>query len=89
MKLGQNVIVLMKSRTNMKMDHVTTRSLGQILEKDCVCSRDHIFGLMFMKHGQSVCLDAVLYILKIGHIGSKSRSLDQIIDDPMLVIKGL
>ena len=36
MKLGQSV-VLMKSRTNLKMGHVgsKTRSLVQILEKPC------------------------------------------------------
>ena len=67
-----------------------TRSLGQILEKPCVFSGDQIFGLIFMKLGQSFCLDEIMYIfLKIGHIRSKSRSLGQIVEDPMLVTKGL
>ena len=37
------------------MDYVgsKTRSLGQNLEKPCVCSRDQIFGLILMKLGQS------------------------------------
>ena len=42
-----------------------------------------------MKLGQSFCLDEISYILKIGHVGSKTRSLGQIIKGPMLVTKGL
>ena len=43
------------------MGHVglKTRSLGQILEKPCVCSRGHIFCLIIMKLGQNVCLDKI------------------------------
>ena len=66
MKLGQNVC--MKSRTGFKMDHVgaKTRSLGQILEKPCVCSRGHIFSLIIMKFGQNVCLDKIWDIFENG-----------------------
>ena len=34
------MFVLMKSRSNLKMGHIwsKTRSLGQILEKHCVCA---------------------------------------------------
>ena len=41
------------------MGHVwsKTRSIGQILEKLCVCSRGHIFSPIIMKLGQNVCLD--------------------------------
>ena len=48
----------------MKMGHVgsKTRSLGQILQKPCVCSRDQIFGLILMKLGQRFCLDEILYM---------------------------
>ena len=44
------------------MGHVEseTRSLGQILEKPCVCSRGHIFSPIIMKLGQNVCLDVIL-----------------------------
>ena len=43
------------------MGHVgsKTRSLGQILEKPCVCSRGHIFSPIIMKLGQNVCLDEI------------------------------
>ena len=73
------------------MDHVgsKTRSLSQILEKPCVCSRDQIFGLIFMKLGQSFCLDKILYMFEMGHVESKTRSLGQIIEDPILVTEGL
>ena len=60
------------------------RSLGQMLEKPYLCSRDQIFCLILMKLGQSVYLDEILYILKMGHVGSKSRSLGQIKEDPAL-----
>ena len=75
---------------NTKMGHVGSkiRSLGQILEKPCLCSRDQIFGLILMKLGLSVCLDESCTCLKIGYVGSKGRSLCQIIKDPMLVVKG-
>ena len=75
----------------MKMDHVgsKTRSLGQILEKPCVCSRDQIFVLILMKLGQSFCLNESCTCLKMGHVESKTRSLGQIIADPMLVTEGL
>ena len=36
-----------------------TRSLGQILEKLCVCFKGHIFYLIHMKLGQNVCLDKI------------------------------
>ena len=56
------MFVLMKSRTRSKMGHVgsETRSLGQILEKPCVCSRGHVFSPIIMKLGQNVCLDVIM-----------------------------
>ena len=71
------------------MDHVgsKTRSLGQILEKPCVCSRDQIFGLIFMKLDFASIKSCTC--LKMGHVESKTRSLGQIIEDPMLVTEGL
>ena len=73
------------------MGHVgsKTRSLTQTLEKPCVCSRDQIFGLILMKLIQSFCLDETLYIFENGSYWVKTRSLGQIIEDPILVTKGL
>ena len=50
------------------MGHVGSKpmSLGQILEKPCVCSRDQISSLILMKLGQSVCLSEILYIFENG-----------------------
>ena len=47
-----------------KMGHVgsKTRSLGQISEKPCVCSRDQIFGLILMKLGHSFCPDEIFFL---------------------------
>ena len=55
------MFVLMKSRTDLKTDHIgsKTRSLGQILEKPCVCFKVHIFDSILMKLGQNVCLDKI------------------------------
>ena len=36
-----------------------SRSLSQILEKDCVCSKGHIFSPISTKLGQNVCLDEI------------------------------
>ena len=51
----------MKSQTILKMGYVRskTRSLGQSLEKPCVCSIDHIFSPIIMKLGQNVCHDEI------------------------------
>ena len=57
------------------------QKLGQILEKPCVCSRDQIFRV-FASMKSCTCL-------KMGHVESKTRSLGQIIEDPMLVTVGL
>ena len=58
MKLGQNVC-LDKISDEFKMGHVgpKTRSLGQILEKPCVISRDFILVQILIKLGKNVCLD--------------------------------
>ena len=49
----------MKSLRHLKMGHVgsKTRSLGQILEKPCVCSRGCNFTPIIMKLSLTVCLD--------------------------------
>ena len=65
-----------------------TRSLGQILEKPCVCSRGHIFSPIIVKLAQSVCLEEISNDLKMGHIRSKTRSLDQIIEKPCVGCRG-
>ena len=51
----------MKSRTNLKMGHVwsKTRSQGKILENPCECSRGHIFSPIIMTLGQIDCLDEI------------------------------
>ena len=63
------------------MDNVGSknRSLGQIIEKPCVCSRDHLLCLIIMKLGQNDFLEENSKNLKMGHVGSKTRSLDQIL----------
>ena len=55
------MFVWMKSRTSSKMVHVgsKTMSSGQIVEKTCIRSKRHIFGLIIMKLSQNVCLDEI------------------------------
>ena len=52
MKLGQNVFL----DDTSEMGHVgsKTRSLGQMLEKPCVCSRGHTFSLKTLKLDQHI-----------------------------------
>ena len=45
---------------------VKTRSLGQILEKSCVRSRDHILSPILMKRGQNSCLNEISDVLENG-----------------------
>ena len=51
----------MKSLTGLKMGHVgsKTRSLGQIFEIHCECSRGHIFSLIIIKIDQNFYLDEI------------------------------
>ena len=60
------------------MGHVAskTRSLGQILEKLCLCSRGHIFSKIIMKLCQNVCPDEFQTSSKMG------KKLGQILEKP-------
>ena len=61
------MVVLMQSRTTLKMGHVGSkiRSLGQMLEKPCVHSEGHIFSPILMKLDQNVFVDEVSDKFKI------------------------
>ena len=41
-----------------------------------------------MKLGQNVCLDEILDEFEIGHVGSKTRSLGQILEKPCVRFRG-
>ena len=43
---------------------------------------------IIVKFGQNVCLDKILTSLKIGCVGSKTRSLGQILEKPCVHSKG-
>ena len=68
------MFVLTKSRTSLQFGHVgsKTRSLGQILEKPCVCCRGHIFSQILVKCGENVCLDKISNKIEIGLCGVKN-----------------
>ena len=91
MKRGQNVC-LDESQMCAKMGHVwsKTRSLSQMLEKPCICSRGHIFSPIVMKHGLNVCFVMMKSqkSLKMGHVRSKIRSLCQILEKPCVCSGG-
>ena len=67
MRLGQN-FCLDEISDNLKIGHggSQTMSLGQVLEKPCICSRGHIFSPIIVKLGQNVCLDEILDELESG-----------------------
>ena len=50
------MLIIIISRSSSKLGHVgsKTRSLGQILEKPCVHSKEHSFDPKFMKLYQNV-----------------------------------
>ena len=77
------MFVSIKSQTSLEMGYIEskTRSLHQILEKNCVGSRGHMFSLMHMKLSQTVCLDQILYEFKNGSSGVKTRSLGQFLEN--------
>ena len=41
-----------------------------------------------MKLGQNVCLDEISDKVEMGHVGSKTRSLCQIIEKPLVCSRG-
>ena len=75
---------------SLKMDHVRskTRSLGQNLEKPCVCSRGHIFSPIIMKFGQNVCFDEISDEFENGSCWVKTRSLGQILEKACVCSRG-
>ena len=75
---------------NLKLGHEgsKTRSLGQILEKPCVCSRCHIFSQVLVTFGPNVCLDKISDKFEIGSCGAKTRSLGQILEKPCVRSRG-
>ena len=56
------------------MAHVESKtwSLGQILEKSCIRTRDHIFILIIMNFDQHVCLDEFSHKFENGSCGVKN-----------------
>ena len=79
------MLIFIKSRSCSKLGHVgsKTKSLGQILEKPFVHSREHSLEQKFMNLFQNVKDDHTTFLkFKTGHVGSKTRSLGQILEKP-------
>ena len=51
---------------------MSDQTLGQVLEKPCVRSRDYIFCPIIMKLGENVCLDEISYVLEMGHASGQN-----------------
>ena len=75
----------MKSRKSLKNGScwVKTRSLGQMLEKPCVCSGGHIFSLIKMFVLMKSCTN-----LGMGHVGSKTRSPGHTLEKACVQFRG-
>ena len=77
------MLIPIKSGSGLKLDHVgsKTRSLDQILEKHCVCSRGRSSEAKFMKLCQNVYsyLDQVqnwvMLGKQVGHLVKSKKSL--------------
>ena len=67
MKLGQNVY-LNEILDKSKIGHngSKTRSIGQILEKPCLCSIGHNFSPIIIELGQNICLDQISHEFENG-----------------------
>ena len=65
------MLIPVKSRSNLKLDHVgsKTKSTGQILDKSCVHSRGHILEQKSMKLCLNVSSHKSKSNLKLGHVG--------------------
>ena len=59
-----------------------TTSLGQIVEKHCVCPRGHIFSLITVKLILNFVLMKSRTNTEMSHVGSKTRPLGHIFDKP-------
>ena len=72
------------SRSSLNLDYVgsKTRSLGQILEKPGVHSREHSFDSKATNFIRRLMIIISRSDLKLGHVGSKTRSLGQILEKP-------
>ena len=75
------MVIPIKSRSSLNLDHVgsKTRSLGQILKKNCVHFKGHSFDPKFMKLCQNVNSYKSRSSSKLGHVWSKTGLLSQII----------
>jgi len=84
-KLFQNVLTISRPSSDIGYVRSETRSPGKILGNACLHSRGYICDPILMKFGQNVCFDKVLTIsrpsLNMGHVGSKTRSPGQILEN--------
>ena len=79
MKLGQNDCLL---KISDEFENWSCQVKNcQILEKPCVHSRGHIFSPIIMKCRMFVLIKART-TLKIDYVGSKTKSLGQILEKP-------
>ena len=72
------------------MGHVGSkmRSLGQMIEKLCVCCIGHMFSPIIMKLDKNVFLNESQTSSKVGHVGSSTWSLGQMIEKPCVGSRG-
>ena len=85
MKLFQNVY-LYEIIGSLRLGQVrlSTRSLGQMLEKSCVHTKGHSFDLIFMKKSE---YKLTWPCSKLSYLGQKLRSLGQTIENHIVHIR--
>ena len=57
-----------------------TMSLGQIFKKSLELNLGNTYGPTIMKLNQNVCLIEIIDFFNMGHVGSISKSLGQILE---------
>ena len=77
------LFIFMKSRPSFRSGHIRlkTRSVGQILEKRSILSKQHNIDSIFIKLPASCCSMKSRPDSKLGHVHS-IRSLGQILEKP-------
>ena len=80
----------MKSQIDLKIGHIGSKnkSLGQILDKPCVRSRDNFIALIPMKLKQNICLDKISNLFENASCRSNTRQLGQILEKPGVRSRG-
>ena len=80
------ILTISQSSSNMGDAGSKTRSVGQIMEKPCEHSRGHLLRMILVQSSSNLLRMIILTISQLssnmGDVGSKTRSVGQIMEKP-------